>query len=79
MRYVLIVWMYVLITLPWHDELYHMVDHDSRHVKPLRHLMNVPRQGIGNGLSFIVVIQAGQVSPTGISANFDQSCPKHDT
>src|SRR5581483_3686949 len=40
--------------------------------------MKKPAQRIGHGLGLVVVIQAREISPTGISAQLDQSGAEHD-
>ncbi len=56
-----------------------VIEQDTCPVKQLRSLMQVPADRIGDGLSFILVEQAGQIHPTGVAAEFDETGSEHDT
>src|SRR5438552_18213596 len=55
-----------------------MVPEHSKFVKPVRPEMKPPTQWVWNGLGFIMVIEAGQVPPARVAADFDEAGADHD-
>src|SRR5678809_1257 len=56
-----------------------MVPKSLELVKPGRTKMEPPAQSIGNGLRLVVIGHARQVAPAGVTAQFDQRRPNHDS
>src|SRR5579884_20406 len=61
-----------------HYQLDEMVKENSGAVNPGGQPVEVPTQWIWNRLRFKIVVQAGELTPTGISAQFDESGPEHN-
>src|SRR5947209_9432091 len=40
--------------------------------------MEVPAQRVRHGLRFVEIVEAGEIAPTGIAAQLDESSPEHD-
>ena len=57
---------------PRHNQLDEMVPECSKFMKPMQSEMQPPAQRIWKRLSFIVIIQAGEVAPARIAANLDE-------
>src|SRR5438046_4501502 len=55
-----------------------MVPEHSKFLKPMGPEMKPPTQWVWNGLGFIMVIEAGQVAPARVAADFDEAGAEHD-
>src|SRR5207247_10242737 len=63
---------------PRHCQLDEMIPKRAKIVEPARHKVEGSAERVRNGLRFIMIIEACQVAPAGVAANFNQPCPKHD-
>src|SRR6266540_3253950 len=62
---------------PRHHELSEMSEEHAGLVSPTRRMMEIPAQRIGQRLSFIMVIEAGQIAPAWVGAQFNHACAEH--
>src|SRR4030095_12669424 len=64
---------------PRGNQLVEMIPECPQLVKPLGHKMQQRAKRGGNGLSFIVIVETGEIPPAGIAAKLDQARPEHDS
>ncbi len=62
---------------PRHHKLSKVSEEHAGLVSPTRRMMEIPAQRVGQGLSFIMVKEAGQIAPAWIGAQFDHACAEH--
>src|SRR2546428_7465709 len=55
-----------------------MVPQHAQLVKPMWPEVQPPAQWVWDRLRFIMVIEAGQVAPAGVAADFDETRAEHD-
>src|SRR5216117_1263632 len=63
---------------PRGDQLIEMIPKRPQLVKPIRHEVKKPAQRIRDGLSLVVIIEAGKLAPAGVISNLDEACTQHD-
>src|SRR5258707_15887677 len=63
---------------PRHDELDEVIPNHFKFVEPKRGKMQISTDRVWDGLGFIVIVETRQIAPTGVAAQFDQACAKHD-
>src|SRR5439155_19483008 len=63
---------------PGKDQFDKMIPGRAEFVEPMRCEMQVPADRTRDRLRFVVIIQAGQIAPAWIAAEFDQAGTNHD-
>ena len=57
-----------------------MIHHNTRFMEEFRHLVEVPRDGIRDGLRLVVIVQTREFGPAVVvRAKFDQASSQHDS
>src|SRR5207248_3646408 len=62
---------------PRYHKLSKMSEEHAGFVSPRRRMMEIPAQRIGQGLSFVMVKEAGQIAPAWVGAQFDHARAEH--
>src|SRR2546423_126004 len=64
---------------PWHDQFDDVVPKRFQFMKPMRRKMEITAEWIWDRLRFVVIKHAGQIAPTLVTAQFDQTGADHDS
>ena len=63
---------------PWGDKFDDVREEHAGLQPPMREMVEVPTDRIGQRLGFVMVVETGQVAPAGVAAEFDHARAEHD-